>query len=93
MRNRIFSGSAVVAALLCLAAPARAEEPQHHSNDFEFTPFIGFMGGGEFEDPTDSSNRNVDGDSNFGLIVDAAADYWRHYEMLYTRQKIGRAHV
>jgi opacity protein-like surface antigen len=84
----MISGSAVAAvALLCLSAPAgAAEEPQHHSNDFEFTPFVGFMAGGEFEDATDGTDRNLEEDSNFGLIVDAAADYWRHYEMLYTRQ-------
>jgi opacity protein-like surface antigen len=90
MRNRIFSGSvATVAAvaLLCLTSPAQAADPpRHHSNDFEFTPFAGFMAGGEFEDPADSSDRDLDEDSNFGLIVNAAADYWRHYEMLYTTQ-------
>ena len=89
MRTRIFSGSAVAAAaLLCLASPARAAEPQRpHANDFEFTPFVGFMAGGEFEDPTDNSDRDLDEDSNFGLIVDAAtADGWRFYELLYTTQ-------
>ncbi len=87
MRNRIFSGSAVAAtaALLCLASPAQAQEPQRY-NDFEFTPFAGYMAGGEFEDPTDDSDRDLDEDNNFGLIVDAAADYWRHYELLYTSQ-------
>ncbi|HKU16891.1 MAG TPA: outer membrane beta-barrel protein [Steroidobacteraceae bacterium] len=84
MRKWIFSGSAAAAALLFLAGPARAEEPQRY-NDWEFTPFIGFMGGGEFEDPTDGSNRDLDEDTDFGLIVDAAADYWRHYELLYAR--------
>jgi opacity protein-like surface antigen len=88
MRNRIFSGSAVAAAaLLCLASPARAaDEPQPLSNDWEFTPFVGYMAGGEFEDPTDNSSRNLDEDNNFGLIVNAAVDSWRHYELLYTQQ-------
>lgn len=87
MRTRIFSGSAVVAALLCLAAPVwAAEPPQQHTNDFEFTPFVGYMAGGEFEDPTDASDRDVDEDSNFGLIVNAAVDSWRHYELLYSSQ-------
>jgi hypothetical protein len=86
--GRIFSGSAAAAALLlCLAAPVQAAGPeQRHTNDWEFTPFAGFMAGGEFEDPTDNSDRDLDEDSNFGLIVNAAADYWRHYEMLYTSQ-------
>jgi opacity protein-like surface antigen len=86
MRNRIFSGSAVAAAALaCLASPAQAQEQKQY-NDWEFTPFVGYMGGGEFEDPTDSSNRKVDEDNNFGLMVDAAADYWRHYELLFATQ-------
>lgn len=88
MRNRIFSGSAVAAAaLLCLASPARAaDEPQIHTNDWEFTPFVGYMAGGEFEDPTDNSGRNLDEDTNFGFMVNAAVDSWRHYELLYTQQ-------
>ena len=32
------------------------------------------MAGGEFEDPTDSSDRDLDEDNSFGLIVNAAAD-------------------
>jgi opacity protein-like surface antigen len=47
---------------------------------------VGYMGGGEFEDPADSSDRDLDEDSNFGLIVNAAVDSWRHYEFLYTKQ-------
>ena len=88
MRNRIFSGSATVAALLCLAAsPARAEEPRQYNN-FEFTPFVGYMAGGEFEDPTDSTDRDLDADNNLGLLLNATAggDYWRHYELLYRTQ-------
>lgn len=88
MRNRIFSGSAVAAAaLLCLASPARAaDEPQVHTNDWEFTPFVGYMAGGEFEDPTDNSGRNLDEDTNFGFMVNAAVDSWRHYELLFSSQ-------
>jgi opacity protein-like surface antigen len=86
MRNRIFAGSAVAAAaLLCTASPARAEEPKEYNN-FEFTPFVGYMAGGEFEDPTDSSSRDLDAGSDFGIFIDAASDWWRHYEMLYVRQ-------
>ena len=86
MRNRIFAGSAVAAAaLLCMTAPARGEEPKQY-NDFEFTPFVGMMAGGEFEDPTDDSDRNLDAATSYGLFVDAATDWWRHYEMLYARQ-------
>lgn len=88
LSERMFSGSiAAVAALLLLASPARAAEPQKiHTNDFEFTPFVGYMAGGEFEDPTDNSDRDLDEDTSFGLIVNAAVDDWRHYEFLYTKQ-------
>jgi opacity protein-like surface antigen len=88
MRNRIFSGTAAAAALLlCLASPARAADPaQQQTNTWEFTPFVGYMAGGEFEDPTDSSDRDLDEDSSFGLIVNAAADTWRHYEFLFASQ-------
>jgi hypothetical protein len=86
MPNRIFSGSVAAAALLlCLASPARAQEARKY-NDFEFTPFVGYMAGDEFEDPTDSSDRDLDAGTDFGLIVNAATDWWRHYEMLYARQ-------
>ncbi len=87
MPNRIFSGSVAAAALLlCLASPARAADPPRHTNFWEFTPFAGFMAGGEFEDPADGSDRDLDEDSNFGLIVNAAVDDWRHYELLYSTQ-------
>ncbi len=47
--------------------------PKQYDN-FEFTPFAGYMAGGEFEDPTDNSDRDLDDDNNFGLIVNAAAE-------------------
>ena len=83
--GRILSGAAAAAATLCLSLPAQAEEPKEYNN-FEFTPFVGYLAGGEFEDPTDSSDRDLDAGSDFGIIIDAAADWWRHYEMLYVRQ-------
>jgi hypothetical protein len=87
MPNRIFSGSVAAAALLlCLTSPARAADPSQPTNYWEFTPFAGFMAGGEFENPADGSDRDLDEDSNFGLIVNAAVDEWRHYELLYTTQ-------
>ncbi len=86
MRKPIFSGTVIaVAALLCRVSPARAEEPREYNN-FEFTPFVGYLAGGEFEDPTDNSDRDLDAASDFGIIIDAAAEWWRHYEMLYVRQ-------
>jgi hypothetical protein len=83
--GRILAGSVAAAATLCLSLPAQAEEQKEYNN-FEFTPFVGYLAGGEFEDPTDSSDRNLDAGTDFGIIMDAAADWWRHYEMLYVRQ-------
>jgi opacity protein-like surface antigen len=87
MRNQIISGSAVAAAavLLSLASPAQAQQPKQYNN-WEFTPFVGTMAGGEFEDPTDNSSRDLDADTDFGIFVDVATDWWRHYEMLFTSQ-------
>jgi len=86
MRNRIFSGSAAALATLCLSLPAHAADESKEYNNFEFTPFVGYLAGGEFEDPADSSDRDLDAGTDFGIIMDAAADWWRHYEMLYVRQ-------
>ena len=84
--GRIFSGSAAAAALFCLSLSVQAADEPKQYNNFEFTPFVGYMAGGEFEDPTDSSDRDLDAGTDFGIIVDAAAEWWRHYEMLYVRQ-------
>jgi opacity protein-like surface antigen len=84
--GRLFAGSAAAAALLCLSLPAQAADEPREYNDFEFTPFVGYMAGGEFEDPTDSSDRDLDAGTDFGIIIDAAAEWWRHYEMLYVNQ-------
>jgi outer membrane protein with beta-barrel domain len=85
MRKRIFSGAAAAAATLCLSVPAQAADEQREYNNFEITPFVGYLAGGEFEDPVDNSSRDLDAGSDFGIIMDAAADWWRHYEMLYVR--------
>jgi hypothetical protein len=70
-------------AALCLGKPAIASESENEFNRFEITPFAGYMVGGEFEDPTDGSERDLDEGSNLGLIVNVAAESWRHYEILF----------
>jgi outer membrane protein with beta-barrel domain len=83
--RRIFSAVAAAAATLCLSLPAQAaDEPKY--NRFEITPFVGYLAGGEFEDPTDGSDRDLDAGTDFGFFANAAADWWRHYEMIYVRQ-------
>ena len=77
-----FLATFAVAALGGTSAYA-ADESYH---PYEITPFVGYMVGGEFEDPLDSSERDIDEDTNFGIIFNIAADEWRHYEFLYTKQ-------
>jgi opacity protein-like surface antigen len=84
--RRILSGSAAAAAAACLSLPAQAADESKQYNHFEFTPFVGYLAGGEFEDPTDGSDRDLDAGTDYGLFADAAADWWRHYEMIYVRQ-------
>ena len=80
-------GGAFTAAVLVLAAtPVRAAEEPPRYNTFEITPFVGHMFGGEFEDATDGSERELDADTNFGVIFNYAEDSWRHYEVLYSNQ-------
>jgi len=77
---------AALAALLVVALPARAQEPARSYHEFEITPFLGYMAGGEFEDPVDGTGRDLDADLAWGVVLDAAADPWRHYELLYVQQ-------
>lgn len=65
-------------------SPARAAESERQYNRYEFTPHIGYISGGEFEDPTDGTERDLDEGSSFGLFVDIADEHWRHYEIFYT---------
>jgi Outer membrane protein beta-barrel domain len=74
------------AAVLAAATPALAEDAAAKYNAFEITPFVGYMFGGEFEDPVDSADRDLDGATNFGVIFDFAIESWRQYELLYSMQ-------
>jgi hypothetical protein len=79
------AAAALGAMLLATAGTAAAEAPSDYKH-WEITPFFGYMGGGEFEDPSTNTDRDLDEDNNFGVIFNAAVDQWRHYELLYTRQ-------
>jgi hypothetical protein len=89
LRN-LLAVASVAATLIGL--PARAEEPPRHSNAFEFTPFVGSLGGGEFEDSA-GAKRKIDQSTDAGLIFNYAPESWRAYEFLYTKSstKIGGA--
>ncbi|MGH8177122.1 MAG: outer membrane beta-barrel protein [Steroidobacter sp.] len=77
----------IVGAAALIGAPAvsAADEPVEY-NTFEITPFGGYMFGGEFEDATNGSERDLDADTSFGVIFNIATDPWRHYEFLYSNQ-------
>lgn len=74
------------ATLLAISAAAAAQTPTEDYSSFEITPFYGYMAGGEFEDPADGSDLDLDEDNNFGVIFNAAVDEWRQYEFLYSTQ-------
>ena len=88
-----FAGSAVArtisltAGLMLASAAFGADSTKRVENEFEITPFYGTMGGGKFEDPVDSSDRDISGDSNWGIFLNLNADSpERQYELLYTQQ-------
>lgn len=72
--------------LLAAAATASAQQPAADYKHWEITPFIGYMAGGEFEDPVTNTDRDIEEDNDFGIIFNAAVDQWRHYELLYAKQ-------
>jgi hypothetical protein len=57
-------------------------------NEFEITPFGGYSAGGEFEDPSDQSDRDLESSVSFGATIDFTTDDpTRHYELLYMNQR------
>ena len=81
--RKFFMGVAGLA-LATAAAPAVAQQQDYA--EFEITPFYGYMAGGEFENPSTNTDRDLDENNNFGVIFNAAVDQWRHYELLYSSQ-------
>jgi opacity protein-like surface antigen len=83
--RRIFMSMAGIM-LAAAAASASAEQRGVEYKEWEITPFYGYVAGGEFEDPSDSTERDVEEGNNFGIILNAAVDPWRHYEFIYSKQ-------
>lgn len=83
---------AMMVAGVFAAGSVQAQATQSRSaatdeNIFEVTPFIGYMAGGKFEDPTDTSERDVQADTNWGLFLNLNADSpERQYELFYSKQ-------
>lgn len=69
--------------MTAMTAPAFAADPEQEYNRVELTPFAGYIFGGEFEDPTDGTDRDLDEGSSWGMFVDIADEHWRHYELFY----------
>jgi opacity protein-like surface antigen len=79
--------ASLMAGLLTASVAFSAESNKRVETNFEITPFYGQMGGGKFEDPADSSDRDVASDSNWGVFLDLNAEVpERQYELLYTQQ-------
>lgn len=79
-------GAALGMTLLAAAGTASAQQKGDDYPNWEITPFYGYMAGGEFEDPATNTDRDVEEDNDFGVIVNAAVEHWRHYEFLYAQQ-------
>lgn len=81
---RKFFMSVAGLALAAAAAPALAQDQDYAQ--FEITPFYGYMAGGEFENPSTNTDRDLDENNDFGVFFNSAVDEWRHYELFYTTQ-------
>lgn len=75
--------AATTIALALCAGPVSAAEGERAYNRFEITPFGGYLSGGEFEEPADGSDLDVDDSFGYGLFFNIADEYWRHYEFFY----------
>jgi hypothetical protein len=75
-----------VASLLSGGQAAAAEAAAMSTTRYHITPFAGYAFGGDFEDPTDASERSLDEDVNWGVFFDIADEPWRHYEFFYSQQ-------
>jgi hypothetical protein len=84
--QRILAPLASIALFAAASTAAAQERAEDYYSDFEITPFYGYVAGGEFEDPLDGSDRDLDEGNNIGVIFNAAVDEWRHYELLYSTQ-------
>lgn len=79
----MFCMALVVTTLMFVAPSAHAAEEVQTYNRFEITPFGAYLGGGEFEDPIDGSDLDLDEHFGYGLFFNVADEHWRHYEFFY----------
>jgi opacity protein-like surface antigen len=88
MSKRFFSAGAAAALAMAACAVSAHEEDEVSALPaiFEVTPFLGYTDGGAFEDPVNGSERDLEGDQNWGLLLNLPADYSSHYELLVSHQ-------
>jgi opacity protein-like surface antigen len=89
-RVRKRAGASGIAALIACCGwlmPAAQAQSADEPNDFEITPFFGWMTGGGFEDPATGTGLDVESDTSYGIFLNMRADVpERQYELLYARQ-------
>ena len=84
--HRSVSLTAGTCASLLLATAAMAA-PAEAPARVEITASVGQLAGGEFEDPNDGSDRDVEDDTDFKLFLNVNADSpARQYEVFYGKQ-------
>ena len=77
----------LIAGVLSAFAAGAAEPKKHVETNFEITPFYGQMGGGKFEDPVTTADRDIASDNDWGVFLNLNADSpERQYELFYAQQ-------
>lgn len=87
LNSRVTTVLALAAAGCVVALSACAADSPRRQNNYEITPFGGYMFGGKFGDPVNGGDRDVKEDTTFGLFADIVADVpERQYEFLFANQ-------
>lgn len=81
------AASVILSTGLLLGTTAAAQTAPVDDTRYEITAAVGLLAGGEFEDPTNGSDRDVENDTDFKLFFNAnAGGRDRQYEVFYARQ-------
>ena len=70
--------------LALLAVPAA--QAQEDVFEFEMTPFVGLVTGGNFDDATSGASLDLNDSTGFGLILDIRESANTQWEILYSLQ-------
>jgi hypothetical protein len=66
--------------------PHAALSEEDEEPAFAITPYFGYRIGGEFENSTDGSTRELDESQSFGVILNMLQIPGRYYELSYSKQ-------